>query len=169
VGPVTATFTFSAAKAAATASANGTQLPPVPAGLDGSQVRIHAGPGLAAVWGGGGPVPRLIVARLVAPTAESSGVPFEKIRDYLLSLPGLPDDLATQLRDISSDAATLPLPVPTDVASSSSADVDGHPATVLTARQGTFAGVVWVDHGIVTAVAGSFTPDEALAVARGLR
>jgi hypothetical protein len=31
------------------------------------------------------------------------------------------------------------------------------------------AGVVWVDDGIVTAVAGSLSDDEVLSVARGLR
>jgi hypothetical protein len=31
------------------------------------------------------------------------------------------------------------------------------------------AGVVWVDNGIVTAVAGSLSADEVLAVARGLQ
>ena len=43
------------------------------------------------------------------------------------------------------------------------------PATVLTSRDGTFAGVVWVEDGVVTAVAGSLSADEVLSVARGLR
>ena len=50
--------------------------------------------------------------RAVAPTAYSSGVPFETARDYLLSLPGLPEDVAAQLRGFSGDGTTLPLPVP---------------------------------------------------------
>jgi hypothetical protein len=40
---------------------------------------------------------------------------------------------------------------------------------VLTLRDGTMTGVVWVDDGIVTAVAGSLNADEVLSVARGLR
>ena len=40
---------------------------------------------------------------------------------------------------------------------------------MFTSRDGTLAAVVWVDNGIVTAVAGSVTEDEALEVARGLR
>ena len=51
---------------------------------------------------------------------------------------------------------------------SSSADVDGVPATVVTSRDGTMAGVVWVDDGIVNAVAGTMSADEVLSVARGL-
>ena len=39
----------------------------------------------------------------------------------------------------------------------------------VTSRDGTMAGVVWVEDGIVTAVAGSLSTDEVLSVARGLR
>jgi hypothetical protein len=165
---VSATFTFSAEKAAQAAAAAGETLPPPPAGLDGSQFRLNAGPGLAAVWAESRGVPALIVARAVAPTGYSSGVPFETARDYLLSLPGLPKDLASQLRSFSGDGTTLPLPVPTDQLTSSAAEVGGMPATVLTSRDGLLAGVVWVNDGVVTAVAGSLSADEVLSVARGL-
>jgi hypothetical protein len=168
-GQVSAVFTFSADRAAQAAAAAGETLPPTPPGLDGSRFRLVAGPGLAAVWSEGRGVPALVVARAVAPTAFSSGVPFETARDYLLSLPGLPDGLAAQLRNFSGDGATLPLPVPADLVTSSTTDVDGHEATVLTSRDGTMAGVVWVDKGVVTGVAGTLGEDEVLAVARGLR
>jgi hypothetical protein len=58
--------------------------------------------------------------------------------------------------------------VPADLATSSAADVAGHPATVLASRDGSVTGVVWVEDGVVTAVAGSLTQDEVLGVARGL-
>jgi hypothetical protein len=161
-------FTFSAEKAAQVAEAAGEPLPPPPAGLDGSRFRLVAGPGIAAVWTEARGLPALLVARAVAPTADSSGVPFETARDYLLSLPGLPEDLAAQLRGFSADG-TLPLPVPAGQVTSSDADVGGRPATVFTSRDGLLAGVVWVDDGFVTAVAGSVSADEALSVARGLR
>jgi hypothetical protein len=167
VDRVSATFTFSAKKAAEAADAAGEKLPAPPAGLDGSRFRLNAGPGLAAVWAESRGVPALVVARAVAPTAFSSGVPFETARDYLLSLPGLPEDIASQLRSFSGDGTTLPLPVPSDQLKSSSADVSGVPATVLTSRDGLLAGVVWVKDGVVTAVAGSLSADEVLSVARG--
>jgi hypothetical protein len=163
-----AVFTFSAEKAAQTAAAAGKTLPPPPAGLDGSRFRLNAGPGLAAVWAEARGVPALIVARGVAPTGYSSGIPFETARDYLLSLPGLPENVASQLRSFSGDGTTLPLPIAAGQMTSSAADVGGLPATVLTSRDGLLAGVVWVDDGIVTAVAGSLSADEVLSVARGL-
>jgi hypothetical protein len=166
---VRGTFTFSAEKAAQAAAAEGEALPPVPPGLDGSVLRIEAGPGVAAVWAQPTGVPTLVVARVGAPKVDSTGVSFETVRDYLLSLPGIPAELADQLRDLSPQGGTLPLPVPAELVTSSTADVNGSEATVLTSRDGLFAGVVWVEDGVMTGVAGSLSADELLSVARGLR
>ena len=166
---VSATFTFSATQAARAAADAGETLPVPPPGLDGSRIRLDAGPGLAAVWSSSAGVPALVVGRAVAPTAYSSGVPFETVRDYLLSLPGLPDDVAAQLRTFAADGSTLPLPVPSDEVSTSTADVNGNPATVLRTEDRTVAAAVWVDDGVVTFVAGSLDPDEVLSIARELR
>jgi hypothetical protein len=165
----TAVFTYSAETAARTAAAAGETLPAPPPGLDGSQFRLTAGPGVAAVWTAGRPVPAMVVGRVVAPTAFSSGIPFETARDYLLSLPILPKSVAGQLRNFSSDGTTLPLFMSAEELESSAADVNGQRATVFASRDGVLAGAVWVDDGIVTAVAGSLSTDEVLAVARGLR
>ncbi|UNX54636.1 hypothetical protein MF406_17450 [Georgenia sp. TF02-10] len=168
-GPASAEFTFSAAEAAQATAETGETLPPPPAGLDGSRFRLEGGPGVAAVWSSNQDVPALVVARAVAPTVDSSGVPFAAARDYLLSLPGLPEDLAAQLRALDPDGSTLPLPVPADEVTTSQAQVDGVPATVLVARDQTVAAVVWVDDGVVTAVGGALGADEVLSVAEDLR
>lgn len=160
---VRAQFTFSAAKARGTAGAANAQLP---AGLDGSTFQLVAGPGVAAVWSEARGVPAMVVARAVAPTATSSGVSFETARDYLLSLPGVPADVASQLRGFSGDATTLPLPLPAGQVTTSTTDVAGALATVITSKDGAVAGVVWVRDGIITAVAGSLSDDEVVAVAR---
>ena len=165
---VSATFTFSPERAAEAAAEAGEALPPPPPGLDGSSVRMDAGPGVVQTWSSDAGAPALVVARAVAPTAFSSGVPFETVRDYLLSLPGLPDDVAAQLRTFTADGSTLPLPVPADEVTTSSAEVGGTPATVLQTRDRTLAAVVWVEDGTVTAVAGSLDVDELLGVARDL-
>jgi hypothetical protein len=168
-GKASATFTFSARKAAQAAAEAGESLPPPPAGLDGSSVRLEAGPGVAEVWKSATGVPALVVGRVVAPTASSTGVPFEVVRDYLLSLPGLPDRVADQLRTFTADGSTLPLPVPADRVTTRQDIVNGRPATVLRTRDKTLAAVVWVDGGAATVVAGSLDPAEVLAIARGLR
>jgi hypothetical protein len=168
-GKVVGVFTYSAEQADAVARDSGVTLPPPPAGLDGGRFRLTAGPGLAMVWSEGRGIPAMLVARAVAPAAESSGIPFETARDYLLSLPTLPDDVADQLRRFSGDGGTLPVPVPSEEVESSQAEVGGAPATVLASRDGTMAAVVWVRDGIVTVVAGSLSEDEVLTVARELR
>jgi hypothetical protein len=166
---VSATFTFSADRAAQAAAEAGETLPAPPPGLDGSRVRLVAGPGVAQLWSSSAGAPALLVGRAIAPRAFSSGVPFQTVRDYLLSLPGLPEDVATQLRTFTADGSTLPLPVPADEVTTSSAEVNGEPATVLSTRDRTMAAVVWVDDGVVTAVAGALDTDEVLSVARELR
>jgi hypothetical protein len=167
-GEVTATFTFSLDRAADAAAQAGTTLPAPPPGLDGSEVRLAAGPGSLQLWSSDAGAPSLVVGRAVAPTASTSTVPFETARDYLLSLPGVPDDVAAQLGTFSADGSTLPLPVPGDHVTTSSAEVGGVPATVLTTRDRTMAAVVWVDEGVVTVVAGALDADEVLQVARDL-
>jgi hypothetical protein len=91
------------------------------------------------------------------------------MRDYLLSLPGLPENVAAPLRTFNADSSTLPLPVPADRVTTSSAQVDGEPATVLATRDRSMAAVMWVKDGVVTVVAGTLDADEVLSVARSLR
>lgn len=164
------TFTFSADRAARASAEAGRALPPAPPGVDGSRVRLVAGPGVAGIWSHPTGAPALLVGRAVAPRAFlSSGVPFETVRDYLLSLPGLPEDVAAPLRTFNADGSTLPLPVPANRFSTSSAQVDGVPATVFASRNRSMAAVAWVKDGVVTVVAGPLDAGEVLSVARGLR
>ena len=51
VGQFSASFTFSAARAEAWATANGKTLPAMPAGLDGSTINITGGPGVIMLYG----------------------------------------------------------------------------------------------------------------------
>ncbi|MFI6291415.1 hypothetical protein ACIBEJ_07485 [Nonomuraea sp. NPDC050790] len=168
-GRVSAVLTFSAEKTARTVAATGRTMPPTLPGLDGNRFRLAAGPAVAAAWSAGRPMPALIVARAVPPTAESSGVPFQTARDYLLSLNVLPDNVAEQLRAFSGDGTTLPLFTTVEKVTSSAADVGGLPATLLVTRDGAMAAVVWMDHGVLTVVAGSLSGEEVLTVARELK
>jgi hypothetical protein len=111
----------------------------------------------------------MIVARTVVPTATSSGVPFETARDYLLSLPGVSDDLALQLRAFAADGSTLPVPLPAGRATTTATRVHGLPATLVRSNDRTLSAVAWIDDGVVTVVAGSLDDDEVLSVAEGLR
>lgn len=169
---VTATFTFSEERAARAAAKAGKTLPPPPPGVDGSRVRLVAGPGVALVWSHKAGVPTLVVGRAVAPKAFSSspsGIPFEMVRDYLLTLPGMPPDVAAALRTFNAGGSTLPLPVPAERFTTSPAVVDGQSATVLATRDRSLAAVVWVEDGMLTVVAGPLDAGEVVSVAEGLR
>lgn len=169
---VTATFTFSTARARQAAAESGKALPAPPPGVDGTRVRLVAGPGVALVWSHKAGVPTLVVGRAVAPKAFSSspgGVPFEAVRDYLLSLPGMPPDVAAALRTFNADSSTLPLPVPAERFTTAPATVGGQPATVLATRDRSLAAVVWVKDGMVTVVAGPLNASEVVTVAQALR
>jgi len=163
-----ATFAFSERKAAAAAHAAGGSLPPMPPGLDGAVLRLDLGPAVVQTWSQQGGAPTMIIGQVVAPSASSNGIPLATLRDALLSLPGLPDDVAAELRAATGDGTTLPLPVPADQYTTTSAEVSGTPATVLTSRDQTIAGVVWLDGGVVTIVAGPLDAQEVLSVADGL-
>jgi hypothetical protein len=162
-------FTFSGAKAAESTRTRGAALPPVPAGLEGTRLRIQGGPGVAAVWEQRSGIPTLVVARGKAPTAATQGASLETVRDYLLSLPGISPGLAAQLRMVTGDGTTLPIPVPSALATSSQTDVNGVRATVVEAKDRTVVGVIWVERGELNVVLGPLSRDEVLAVARGLR
>jgi hypothetical protein len=163
-----ATFMFSERKAAAIAEASGESLPTLPAGLDGAVLRLELGPAVVQTWSQQSGVPTLVVAQVVAPSASSNGIPLATLRDALLSLPGLPGDVAAELRAATGDGTTLPLPVPADEFTTTSAEVSGTPATVLTSNDQTVTGVVWLDDGLVRIVAGPVDAQEVLSVADGL-
>jgi hypothetical protein len=163
-----ATFTFSQRRAAAAAREAGASMPPLPADLDGATLRLELGPAVVQTWSQQSGAPTLIVAQVIAPSASSDGIALSTLRDALLSLPGLPDDVATELRAVMGDGTTLPLPVPVDEYTTTTAQVSGTPATVLTSRDQSLAGVVWLDGDVATVVAGPLDAQEVLSVADGL-
>jgi hypothetical protein len=164
----TVTFTFSAAKAAAAAAGTGKPVPPMPTGMDGARLQLQVGPGAVATWRQRSGLPVLVVARAKAPVLSSTGVSLATLERYLLAQPGIPPSLAAQLRALPADGSTLPIPVPTDVATSRATTVNGVPATLVQLRDQTESGVVWASDGTLTVVAGALSADDVLAVARGL-
>jgi hypothetical protein len=131
-----AEFTFSADRAVQAAAEAGETLPPPPPGLDGATFRLEAGPGVAAVWSEARGVPALVVGR--APRPPPSPPRPVRHRPRLPAVAaGFPADLATQLATFDGDGTTLPIPVPVEMVTSTTADVDGTEATVLATRDGT--------------------------------
>jgi anti-sigma factor RsiW len=178
VPPQTLTFTFSASEAAAAARAHRATLPPMPANIDGSSVQLTSADAVLAVYrrsGGSGSafgldeIPMLIIGQTHAPAAITSGVPVSVLQDYLLSQPGISDELENAIRAIGDPTTTWPVPVPLGEVKTRNVDVQGVRGTMFIEPSGFGAGVLWVKDGIVYAVAGPLDEDEVLEVARSLR
>lgn len=164
-----AQYTFSATQAAEAARDAGAAPPTPPPGLDGSRYRLSAGPGIVGLWRSERGLPGLVVARVVAPTAESEGVPFEAAQAYLTRLPGLPAGVARQLRAIGRTGTTLPLVVPVERMTARRTEIDGREATVFARRDGTMSAVLWAEDGKLSVVAGTMSADEVVDVAHDVR
>ena len=96
----------------------------------------------------------------------STGASARQLEDYLLSQPGVPADIAAQVRAIQDPTSTLLVPVPSGLATSRTVRVQGVDGLLVDAGIG--AGVVWQKGGIIYAVLGQLTPDQILQIAASL-
>ena len=116
-----ASFTFSAAKARAYARRKAITLPPMTAALDGATLTASVGPIMVEVAGrqrANGvrrarmrlPADTVVITQAHAAKVVSSRASVDQIESYLLSIPGVPPDLAAQIRSIRNIDQTLPVP-----------------------------------------------------------
>ncbi|MGA8295578.1 MAG: hypothetical protein WB770_00875, partial [Acidimicrobiales bacterium] len=110
-----------------------------------------------------GPLAILTAAR---PIATSTGATTSEIETFLLSRPGVPADLAAEIRLLGNLQSTLPIPTPPG-ANSESTEIDGSRAVVLVDNGNSASGAIWEDHsGVVHAVAGLLSKGDLLGVAQ---
>lgn len=98
------------------------------------------------------------------------GVDEEDVRDVLLSLPILPDNVRTQLEAIKDWRHTLP--IPSIEGSSKKVTVNGTEGVFTTPPeevQGGDSVLIWQKDGVISAVTGKITLDEALAIAGSMK
>jgi len=189
-----ASFTFDAAKAAATSGDDNFTLPPA---LNGSSLFLEAGPMVVQTFGGpadlpahrsgAGQTPRtaapepgdlasllsrlpdLMIVQMKAPVLSSNGPSVADYRDALLTLPNLSPSLKAQIRAIGDPSTTLPLPIPIDMATSKEVEINGVTGLAIGDNTGVGSGVVWQTGGVVRAVAGPLPEAQVLALARSMR
>ena len=174
---MTAQFTFSAAKAREAAARSGHSMPEMPAGVDGSSLRVDAGPGVVTVWGASASsssssssdLPELAIVRMPAPRASAQGVSLPTLRSYLLAQPGIPPSAVRQLQTLPDDGTVLPVPVPEQYATSEPATIEGVKGTLIELRDGSGAGLIWIKDGRLTVVAGLLSAGDIKDVAGALR
>jgi hypothetical protein len=169
----TATFTYSAAKVRASAAATGKALPPMPPSLDGSSIRATVGPVVMTTYGSVSihrkdAVPDLVILQAPAPSVASTGASVQQILDYLLAQPGISPALVTEIKAIGDPTSTLPIPIPIDLATAQSVQINGASGLAIGDNTRVGSGVVWEQDGMVYGVAGGMPESDILAIARSL-
>jgi hypothetical protein len=114
-------------------------------------------------------IPKLVILQAKAPVVSSNGPSVADYEAALLSLPGIPPDLAAQIKAIGDPSSTLPIPVPAGKASSSRADINGSSAVLIGDSTGIGSVVIWVRDGMVYAVGGTLADNVVVDVARSMQ
>ncbi|MGH9116027.1 MAG: hypothetical protein ACRDWW_09390, partial [Acidimicrobiales bacterium] len=125
--------------------------------LAGATATVEAGPVVFVAYGsnaGSLGLPTLAVLAMPRPTGTATRATISQIEGYLLSRPGIPPELAQEIRLLGDLSTVLPIPTPTGM-SSKQVEVAGHPGVVIGARGGVASAVIWEDGaGVVHAVGG---------------
>ncbi len=162
------TFTFDAAKAKAYASTHDAKLPPMPANVNGSTVRLTTKAAALTIYGPNGDIPQLVIGQTPMPSVTATGASFKAIEDYLLDLPGISKQLVKEIRSIGQPSSTLPIPVPINRAFSQQVTVQGESGLAVGDNTGVASLVIWQKHGIVYGVGGQLTQSQVLRIANSL-
>jgi hypothetical protein len=164
IGAGHATFTFSASKAHTYFLKNGYGNVHIPANLDGATFEITTSAGVVIAYGSQD-VTQFMVIEVPSPVVRATGTAsLQELRDVALSLPGLPSQLVTQLRQIDLNSGVVPVPIPSGI-DSQSITVHGTTGLLLTSNIATTieqlkkfpagSAVVWQTRGIIYAVGGT--------------
>lgn len=126
----------------------GDRAPDLPPGLDGARLVVSIPGTVASTYHVDG-YP-LIVGEAGQLAVEAQGAELGAIREYLLSRPEVPEDLARQLTEIDDWTTTLPIPVPVDTVVWEDTTVAGAPALML--DDAAASGLLWLADGRIRAV-----------------
>ena len=170
----TGSLTLNAVRLRSSAEKAGVTVSPMPASIDGSTLYLDAGPALMEIYGDAAPnasgvlegIPALVIVQTRTPTISSTGATQQQLEDYLLSQPGVPPEVAAQIRAIEHPNTTLPVPIPSGLATSRQVQVQG--AKGLLVDAGILSAVVWQKDGVIYAVGGQITPDQVITIANSL-
>lgn len=186
----TASYTFDAARAEASAKARGNTATAMPKNVNGSVLSVTIYPAAIVSYGetqvslpetaksttsakNGAPqtagMPNLIIGQAKAPVAQSTGATLAEIQSYILAQPGVAPELAAAIRSIADPTSTLPVPIDVSRMSGRAVKVQGVDGLLLGDSTGLGSAVVWSKDGQVFFVGGPLRDTEVLDVANGLK
>ncbi|HYW87681.1 MAG TPA: hypothetical protein VFB50_07920, partial [Chloroflexota bacterium] len=163
-------FTFDKAKAQAYYRSTGHPEVSLPDKFNGAALSVSI-PSAALLSYGSGSASKdeLIVAQAGELVVDVQGnVSLPEMRDFLLSLPGLPPTVVSQLKQIQNWNDTLPIPVPVDQVHWQSTTINGSQGLLLNDNSGVGSAAVWHANGHLYGVAGTLKADELKRVADSL-
>ena len=126
----------------------GDRAPGLPPALDGAQLIVAIPGAVASTYDVRGH--QLMVGEAGQLAVDALGAELGTIRDYLLSRPEVPEDLARQLTEIDDWTTTVPIPVPVDTVVWEDTTVAGAPALML--DDAAASGLLWQADGRIHAV-----------------
>ena len=160
------TFTFSASKAHAFFVKNGYGDVHIPSNLDGATYDVTTTAGVVISYGNQ-TTTQFMIVEFPSPVVRATGsASLQELRDVALSIPGLPPQLVTQLKQIDLNSGVVPLPIPSGI-DSQSITVHSTQGLLLTKNISTTipqlkkfpagSAVIWQTHGIIYAVGGTIS------------
>ncbi len=162
-------FTFDKAKASNYLKSTGHEVT-VPDKFDGATLVVSIPSAALLQYGNGSSKEALIVGQAGELVVDVEGkVKLDEMRDFLLSLPGLPPTVVNQLKQIKTWNQTLPIPVPVDQMNWQSTDFHGNnQGLLLNDNSGVGSAAIWYESGHMYGVAGSLRADKLKAIAESL-
>jgi hypothetical protein len=141
----------------------------VPDKFDGATLVVSIPSAVLLQYGNTSSKEALIIGQAGELVVDVEGkVSLDEMRDFLLSLPGLPQPVVNQLRQIKSWNQTLPIPVPVDQINWKSTDFNGHQGLLLNDNSGVGSAAIWYENRHMYGVAGSLRADRLKAIAESL-
>ena len=162
-------FTFDKTKASNYLKSTGHEVT-VPDKFDGATLVVSIPSAALLQYGNGSSKEALIVGQAGELVVDVEGkVKLDEMRDFLLSLPGLPPTVVNQLKQIKTWNQTLPIPVPVDQVNWQSTNFHGNnQGLLLNDNSGVGSAAIWYESGHMYGVAGSLRADKLKAIAESL-
>lgn len=163
-------FTFDKAKAAAYFASIGRSDFVVPDKFDGATLAVSVPSAVLLQYGNSTSKEALFLGQSgeVAVDVVRGQVGLDEMRSFLLTLPGLPSDVVTQLANLNNWSNTLPVPIPVDVVSWKQVPIAGSPGLLLDDNSGVGSAAIWHANGHLFGMAGSLKSDDLQRIANGL-
>ncbi|HEY3061106.1 MAG TPA: hypothetical protein VGL99_19245 [Chloroflexota bacterium] len=163
-------FTFDKTKAAEYFRSNGRVNVTVPDKFDGATLVVSMPAAVLLQYGGQGNRDALIIGQAGELVVDVQGkVSLDEMRDFLLSLPGLPKETTDQLRVLRNWNQTLPVPIPTDKINWKTETFKGSQGLLLNDNSGVGSAAIFQTGGHLYGLAGSMKASDLKRVAESLR